>query len=290
MIILLKLAIVPLKGACNNWQERLNFPFFSATLSFLLFCFYPHPYVFPSWTVFSICPPHLRFFPLTHSRFLDHNPFKYLSARGHLPVLLAISPPLSPLSLFHLLPVRASYHCDPHITPLIPLRVACMCILSLHTLLHSLFCFSPCCLPHPSLWGSLSPSSPRSAVPVGLWAGRVWAPAAFSKASAAAPATDPSNTATLTSIYTHIHVSRCQTLRLASSANSPRLYLSGRWVLCWLCVDCSSRFLGKSAFCSPLNSTRMEFDQIWVTCRFLLENTITNIFNWMSHSKSTCVV
>lgn len=44
---------------------------------------------------------------------------------------------------------------------------------------------------------------PLSAVPVGLWPGRVWAPAAFSKASAAAPATDPSNTATLTSVYTY---------------------------------------------------------------------------------------
>lgn len=59
------------------------------------------------------------------------------------------------------------------------------------------------------LWGSLSHSSPHpsspSAVPVGLWAGRVWAPAAFSKASAAAPATDPSNAATL--IPTHIFTS-----------------------------------------------------------------------------------
>lgn len=52
------------------------------------------------------------------------------------------------------------------------------------------------------LWGSLSPSYPNSAVPVGLWAGWAWAPAAFPKASPAAPATDPSNTATLTFIYT----------------------------------------------------------------------------------------
>lgn len=50
------------------------------------------------------------------------------------------------------------------------------------------------------------PPPPLSAVPVGLWAvcGQVWAPAAFSKASAAAPATDPSNTATLTYTYTHL--------------------------------------------------------------------------------------
>lgn len=72
---------------------------------------------------------------------------------------------------------------------------------------HSFFC---CFFPSrhhvlPSGAPCLPPPLPLhlSAVPVGLWAGRVWAPAAFSKASAAAPATDPSNTATLTSIYTY---------------------------------------------------------------------------------------
>ena len=111
------------------------------------------------------------------------------------------------------------------------ISLSCMCFFSLHTLLHSFFCFPPSCR-HilPSGDPSLPPPTPLSAVPVGLWAGRVWAPAAFSKASAAAPATDPSNTATLTSIYTYIHV--CRTLRLVSSANSPCLYLAGRCVLC----------------------------------------------------------
>lgn len=60
-------------------------------------------------------------------------------------------------------------------------------------------------LPYPSSLSPPPPPHPLSAVPVGLWAGQVWAPAAFSKASAAAPATDPSNTATLTSVHTHLH-------------------------------------------------------------------------------------
>lgn len=60
-------------------------------------------------------------------------------------------------------------------------------------------------LPYPSSLSPPPPPHPLSAVPVGLWAGQVWATAAFSKASAAAPATDPSNTATLTSVHTHLH-------------------------------------------------------------------------------------
>lgn len=81
-----------------------------------------------------------------------------------------------------------------------PLLSVCLCIC-----LPLLTPFPPATLPSLCghlLWGSLSPSYPNSAVPVGLWAGWVWAPAAFSKASPAAPATDPSNTATLTFIYT----------------------------------------------------------------------------------------
>lgn len=102
----------------------------------------------------------------------------------------------------------------PQLTPALPLILANILLFSLvHFLsLHSpppnsfFCCFSPS-RHHvlPSGAPCLPPPLPLhlSAVPVGLWAGRVWAPAAFSKASAAAPATDPSNTATLTSIYTY---------------------------------------------------------------------------------------
>lgn len=219
MIILLLLVIVPLSGACNYWQERLNFPFFSATFSFFSFLFFV-PTFFPF-------PPERSSFSLSCS--LSSFP----------PSMLFVHTP-------HKCPCTRSFTCALGLSAI--LRLLYLLCLSFHLFFSSVrFClptpsflsyvrsltsyFTPpsASLPllalHPSVWGSLSPSypppPPPSAVPVGLWAGRVWAPAAFSKASAAAPATDPSNTATLTSIYTHTHVCRTSDTRLISQLSVP---------------------------------------------------------------------
>lgn len=185
-------------------------PSFSAAFSFFFFLsvvFFPHPHFF------SLCPP-VFLFNLTHT-FLALTPFM-LFAHNPMSMHTVISlwcwlpcnaPSLSftPSLLFCVVMRYWNHNPPPPPSSSSMSPFFLECAFSLFILYSFLLLLLSLLLSHLPSGGSLSPPSPSplSAVPVGLWAGRVWAPAAFSKASAAAPATDPSNTATLTSIYTY---------------------------------------------------------------------------------------
>lgn len=116
MIILLKLAIVPLIGACVTTDRRDSTSpsslLHSLFLFFSLLFFCPHPYFFPSCAVFlssfSTCPAHSHLSGSPHSCYLLI--IKTVHAHGHLPVLLPslqhshFVSPLSFILSFHLSP------------------------------------------------------------------------------------------------------------------------------------------------------------------------------------------
>lgn len=251
----------------------------------LLFCFAPTLISFPpALPSYPPSPPHSRLSTLF--LLFAHNPLKNAGAHGHVPVLLAF-PALFPLFFFFffyvischpLCVVMDHWNHTPLHPPLIsPFR---MCISSPHFTPFLLLLLS--LLPsRPSLWGSLSPSYPLSAVPVGLWAGRVWAPAAFSKASAAAPATDPSNTATLTSMYTYMFVETRFISQLSTPLLSRQVYvvlhdkLSGKSVA--LCVEVK-KAISESFFTHDLSiSIRPGYN--WLK-KYLANSYVVYVTEW----------
>lgn len=148
MTICLQLAIVPLNGACNNWQERLNFPFFSATFSFFIFpllFFAPTLISFPP--ALSSClpsqlsllthtfPPHSCYLPIIHLKMSMHTVIY--------PCCWPLCNVLSFSSFFHFISFLPCETTESTTPP--PSLSNCMCTFSLHTLLHSFFCFSPSC-------------------------------------------------------------------------------------------------------------------------------------------------